>query len=100
MKADVEKQVGDVEKRWQELSGKAKAAAKKLKKEQQQAWAADAKAVTEGLQAVKSAVAGEPATAKEKLGAVVATLDKWDAQLAAAAMPAKPVAKTPAPKKK
>ena len=110
MKAEVEKQVGDLEKRWKDLAGKVKAAAKKLKAEQKQAWEADAKSLTGALQAAKDAVGADPAGAKDKLAAAVASIDKWGADLAALAAPAaakapaakpdaKPAAKKPAAKK-
>ena len=100
MKVEVEKQVGDLEKRWQALEGKAKATAKKLKAEQKKAWDAGTKSVTEGLQAVKGAVGDDPAGAKDKLSAVTAAMDKWEAELAAMAKPAGKEAKKPEAKKK
>lgn len=89
MKAEVEKQAGEIEKRWQDLEGKAKAAGKKLKAEQKKAWEAAAKSVTAGLSAAKAAAGNDPAGAKGQLGAVMAAVDKWDAELQTLAAPAK-----------
>jgi hypothetical protein len=97
-KADAEKQIADVEGRWKDVQGKATAAAKKLKADQKAAWDADAKSVTEAIEAAKSAVAGDALAAKEKLASVTAALDKWEADLAALAAPKKDD-KKPAAKK-
>lgn len=83
MKAEVEQQLADAERRWQGLEGKVKTAGKKLKTEQKQAWDADAKAAGEALETAKAAVGSDPAVAKEKLAAVSATLDKWEGELKA-----------------
>jgi len=88
MKAAVEQQLADAEKRWQELVGKLKALARKLTAGRKQAWEADAKAVAEALQAAKAAAADDPAGAKEKLAMVTAILDKWGAEVSALAAPA------------
>ncbi len=93
MKAAAEQTIADAEKRWQELEGKVKAAARKLKAEQKRAWDADAKAAGEALSAAKAALAAEPAAVKEKLGTVTATLEKWEADLKAMAEAAKQPAK-------
>ena len=93
--ADAEKQIADLEGRWKELQGQAEAAAKKLKADQKAVWDTDAKAVTEALEAAKAAVATDAAAAKAKLESIPAVLDKWTADLAALAAPAK-AAKKPA----
>lgn len=89
MKAAVEKQLGDLDRRWQDLQDKVQAAAKKLSADQKKAWEADAKAVSDSLQAAKDATGADAAKAKDKLAAVAAALDKWEADLAALASPAK-----------
>jgi colicin import membrane protein len=93
MKAEVGDMIADAEKRWKELEGKAKTAAKKFKPEQKQAWDADAKGAADALQAAKTAADGDPAAAKEKLAAVTAGIDKWEGELKAMAE------KKPEPKK-
>ena len=87
--ADVDKQIADLEGRWKELQGQAEAAAKKLKADQKAAWDTDAKGVTEALEAAKAAIAADAAAAKAKLASIPAVLDKWAADLAALAAPAK-----------
>jgi colicin import membrane protein len=103
MKAEVEKAIGEVEKRWQEVSAQAKAASKSMKKDAAAAWAADAKAVDDSLKAAKDAVANDALAAKDKLAAATAAIDKWAENLktmAAAKMPAgKAPAKAPQVKK-
>lgn len=97
VKAEADQLAADLEKRWQDTQARAKAAQKKLEAEARQAWEAAAKAVPEGLAAARS---GEPAAAREKLTALAATLDKWDADLAALVASAKPAKPAPAAKKK
>jgi hypothetical protein len=91
MKAEVEKAIGDVEKRWQEVSAQAKAASKGMKKDAVAAWQADAKAVDDSLKAAKDAVANDALAAKDKLAAASAAIDKWAENLKTMA-----AAKTPA----
>ncbi len=93
--ADAEKQIADLEGRWKELQGQVEAAAKKLKADQKAVWDTDAKAVTEALEAAKAAVATDAAAVKAKLESIPAVLDKWTADLATLATPAK-AAKKPA----
>lgn len=102
MKAQVESELANVEKRWQELDGKMKGAAKRLKAEQKQAWQVEAKNVAEALQASRAAVGNNPVAAKEKLGTVVAALDKWEAEAKALVGPVQEAKKAgkPAPVKK
>ena len=96
--AEAEKQIADLEGRWKELQGQAEAAAKKLKADQKAAWDTDAKSVTEALEAAKAAVAADAAAAKAKLASIPAVLDKWAADLAALATPAKDAKKPAATK--
>lgn len=93
MKSQVEQQLADAERRWRELEGKAKAAARNFKAGQKQDWEVDARSVAESFQAARAAVSGDPASAKEKLDAVAAILQKWDADLKALAAPAKEIKK-------
>jgi len=93
--AEAEKQIADLEGRWKELQGQAEAAAKKFKADQKAVWDTDAKGVAEALEAAKAAVATDAAAAKAKFAAITAVLDKWEADLAALAAPAK-AAKKPA----
>ena len=87
--ADAEKQIADLEGRWKELQGQAEAAGKKLKADQKAAWDTDAKGVAEALEGARVAVAIDAAAAKAKLASIPAVLDKWAADLAALAAPAK-----------
>ncbi len=100
MKSQVEQQLAETAKRWQELEGKVKAAAKKFKAEQKQAWEADAKAAAGALQAAKAAAGDDPAAATEKLAGVVQALEKWEAEvkgLATSAQKMKSAEKTEQP---
>ncbi len=81
MRSQVEQQLAETGKRWQELEGKVKAAAKKFKAEQKKAWEADAKAAAEALQAAKAAAGDDPAAAMDKLATVVQALEKWEAEV-------------------
>jgi membrane-associated HD superfamily phosphohydrolase len=96
--ADAEKQIADLEGRWKELQGQAEAAGKKLKADQKAVWDTDAKGVAEALEAAKAAVATDAAAAKAKLESIPAVLDKWTADLAALAAPAKGAKKPAATK--
>ncbi|MBI3454273.1 MAG: hypothetical protein HY002_00605 [Candidatus Rokubacteria bacterium] len=93
VKAEVEQQLANAEKRWREVEGKVKAAAPKLKAEQKQAADADARSVAEALQAAKTGAGDDPLAAKDKIATVTAAADKWEAELKA--LPA-----APAPAKK
>jgi chromosome segregation ATPase len=96
--AEAEKQIADLEERWKELQGQVEAAAKKLKADQKAVWDTDAKGVAEALEAAKAAVATDAAAAKAKLASIPAVLDKWTADLAALAAPAKDAKKPAATK--
>jgi hypothetical protein len=106
MKAEVEKGIAAAEAAWTGIEKQAQAAVKKMKPDQKTAWEESAKATQAALQEAKSAVANSPAVAKEKLGAVLASIEKWSKDLAASAMPATaaapkmPQVKKPAPAKK
>ncbi len=97
-KAEVEKQLADLESRWKELQGKAEASATKLKADQKAAWEAAAKSVADAFDAAKAALATDARAAKDKLAAIPAILDKWEADLTALATPTKDE-KKPAAKK-
>jgi hypothetical protein len=101
MKAEVEKGIGAAEAAWTGLEKQAQTAARKMKAEQKKAWEDEAKATKSALQSAKDAVANSPIEAKEKLGAVLASIEKWSRELATAVMPAAAAArKAPAPAKK
>src|SRR5262245_21331509 len=97
-KAEAEKQIADVEARWKDLQAKAEAATKKLKTDQKAVSDADAKTIVEAVESAKSSVATDAAAAKAKLAAVPALMDKWEADLAALATPAKDEKKAAAKK--
>jgi colicin import membrane protein len=98
-RAEAEKQIADLEGRWKELQGKVEAAAKKLKSNQKAvwdtAWDTDAKGVAQALEAAKAVVVTDAADAMAKLASIPTVLDRWEADLAALATPAKD-AKKPA----
>jgi len=96
--AEAEKQIADLEGRWKELQGQVEAVAKKLKADQKAIWDTDAKGVAEALEAAKAALATDAAAAKAKLESIPAVLDKWTADLAALAAPAKDAKKPVATK--
>jgi chromosome segregation ATPase len=96
--AEAEKQIADLQGRWKELQGQVEAVAKKLKADQKAVWDTDAKGVAEALEAAKAAVATDAAAAKVKLESIPAILDKWTADLAALAAPAKDAKKPAATK--
>lgn len=93
MKSQVEQQLRAAEERWLELEGKAKADAKRFKSSQKQDWRIDAKSVAESLQAARAEASDDPASAKEKLDAVAAILDKWESELKALSAPGKKAGK-------
>ena len=103
MKAEVEKGIAVAEAAWTGLEKQAMAASKKMKAEVKKAWEDDSKAAQAALKSAKDAVANSPADAKAQLTTVLATIEKWTKDLAAAAMPAAaaaPKGKKPAPAKK
>lgn len=97
-KAEAEKQLADLESRWKELQGKAEASATKLKADQKATWDADAKSVSDAFDAAKAALTTNARAVKDKLAAIPAVLDKWEADLTALATPKKDE-KKPAAKK-
>src|SRR5262245_35662336 len=88
MKAEVEKGIAAAEAAWAGIEKQARAAAKKMKPDQKKAWEDEAKATKDALQAAKDALANSPAVARDKLGTVLASIEKWSKDLAAASMPA------------
>lgn len=97
-KAEAEKQLADLESRWKELQGKAEASATKLKADQKATWDADTKSVSDAFDAAKAALTTNARAVKDKLAAIPAVLDKWEADLTALATPKKDE-KKPAAKK-
>jgi len=66
-----------IEEEWKKLSVTAKKMEKKLK-DKKQAWMADAKAISEGLEKSKEMIASAPAEAKAKLGELKTKIDRWN----------------------
>lgn len=100
MKAEVEKGIAAAEAAWAGIEKQAQAAAKKMKPDVKKAWEADEKATKDALAAAKTALANSPSEAKDKLATVLASIEKWTKDLAAAATPAAATGKAPAPAKK
>ena len=102
MTTEVEKGIAAAVAAWTGLEKQAQAAAKKMKPDVKKAWTEDEKATKDALKAAKDAVAKSPAEAKDKLAAVLGSIEKWSKELAATAMPAPkmPQVKVPAPAKK
>lgn len=65
-----------LEEEWKKLNVTAKKMEKKLK-DKKQAWAADAKAIGEGLEKSKEMIVSAPAEAKAKLDELKTMIDKW-----------------------
>jgi hypothetical protein len=87
-KADADKQVADVESRWNDLRARGDAGAKTLKAEQKALWNANARTVAVHLESAKTALAGDASAATAKLAPIRAELDKLEANLVAMATPA------------
>ena len=66
-----------LEKEWKKLNATAKKMEKKLK-DKKQAWAADAKAIGEGLEKSKEMILSAPAEVKTKLDELKTMIDRWD----------------------
>jgi len=66
-----------LEKEWKKLNATAKKMEKKLK-DKKQAWAADAKAIGEGLEKSKEMIVSAPAEVKTKLDELKTMIDRWD----------------------
>ncbi|HVP79619.1 MAG TPA: hypothetical protein VMV04_17180 [Thermodesulfobacteriota bacterium] len=66
-----------VEGEWKKLQTTAKKMEKKLK-DKKQAWAADAKAIKEGLGKAKKMMASAPAEAKAQLNTLKTMIDRWE----------------------
>ncbi len=80
---------------WKKLQTTAKKMEKKLK-DKKPAWAADAKAIKQGLEKSKKLLASAPAEAKAKLDEVKTKIDKWEdtfKEMAKAPSKAKPTKK-------
>jgi hypothetical protein len=87
-----------VEEAWKNLEAAAKKVEKKMK-DKKDAWASDAKAITEGLAKAKEMLAGDPGGAKTKLEELKGMVEKWENTLKEmAAFPAKPAPAAPAKK--
>jgi hypothetical protein len=102
MTAEVGKGIAAAEAAWAGLEKQVQAAAKKMKPDVKKAWTEDEKAAKDALQAAKAAVAKSPAEAKDKLAAVLGSIEKWSKELTAMATPTPktPQVKMPAPAKK
>ncbi len=89
-----------LEKEWKQLRITATKMEKKLKG-QKQAWAADAKAISEGLAKSKEMIASAPFEAKAKLDELKTMIDKWGTTFKEMAKsPSKPKTKPKAGQKK
>jgi hypothetical protein len=66
-----------LEEEWKKLSVTAKKMEKKMKGKKQ-AWAADAKAINEGLEKSKEMIVSAPAEAKAKLDGLKSVIDRWN----------------------
>ena len=100
MKAEVEKGIAAAEAAWTGIEKQAQTAVKKMKPDQKKAWEDDVKAAQAALKGAQDALANSPAEAKEKLGVVLASLEKATKDLAQVAPPKSPQVKAPAPAKK
>jgi hypothetical protein len=100
MKAEVEKGIAAAEAAWAGLEKQAQTAVKKMKRDQKKAWEDDAKAAQTALKEAKDALANSPVEAKEKLGVVLASIEKATKDLAAMGPAKTPQVKAPAPAKK
>jgi len=98
MKAEVEKGIAAAEAAWAGLEKQASAAAKKMKPDVKKAWEEEAKAAQAALKSAKDSVANSPAEARAQLATVLASIEKWTKDLAAAAVPKMPQVKMPAKK--
>ena len=96
-KAEVDKQLADLEVRWNELMTKAEVATRSLTAEQKAVWDSNGRAIGEAFVATKASLASDADAAKAKLAAIPAELDKWEADIVALAAAkkddTKPVAK-------
>ena len=82
-----------LEMEWKKLRVTAKKMEKKLK-DKKQAWAADAKAIGDGLEKSKEMIVSAPAEAKAQLDTLKTMIDRWEDTFKemAAASPSKPKA--------
>ena len=102
--AEANAAVASLEEDWKNLKTAAKNLAKKMKdKKTRNAWAADSKAFTNGLKAIKDKIANDPASAKDNVGKLKSIIEKWDTafkKLAATPSKHKAIKKKPKPTKK
>lgn len=66
-----------LEEEWKKLNITAKKVEKKMK-DKKQAWTADAKAISEGLEKSKEMIVSAPAEAKAKLDELKTMIDRWN----------------------
>jgi colicin import membrane protein len=83
-----------LEAEWNKLRVTAKKMEKKLK-DKKQAWAADAKAIKEGLGRSKKMIVSAPAEAKAKLDELKTMIDRWETAFKEMAAPASKAKATP-----
>ncbi len=76
MTPQVEQQLAEVVKRWEDVAGRIKAA-KKLTVDQKRDWEADAQRITATLQEARALLDNDPASAREKLAAATLVLEAW-----------------------
>ena len=87
---EVNAALASIEGAWKDVEASAKNVEKKMK-DQKDAWAADVKAIGEGMAKAREMVASDLEGAKAKLGEVKAMVEKWgNAIKEMAAAPAKP----------
>jgi hypothetical protein len=97
-KAEAEKLLADLETRWRDLQAKAEAATRNIKAEQKVVWDAAGVAIGAAFTEARAAVATDAVAAKEKLTAISAQLEKWEAGVTALAAAPPPEEKKPAAK--
>lgn len=88
-KLALEEELNRLERRWKGLGGRVKAAGHNLTKQQRQDWEADSQTGAAILRAAATGLAnGNPANAREKLGALTVFMDKWEVVLKSSSVPA------------
>jgi hypothetical protein len=78
VKAEVDRAVADVEKRWQEADARVKAVGQRLKTEQTKVWEEATRSTGEALESVKAAAASDPLGAREKVAALGTEVEKLE----------------------
>jgi len=76
MTPQVQQQLAEVVKQWEDVEGRIKAT-KKLTADQKREWEADANRITAALQEARASLDDDPAGAREKLAVVTARLEAW-----------------------